>query len=190
MMGWKELDILVFIDDPDSVPPKFHLECDDLPKGQKQDDYVFSNNGHDGFLLNYKLQDPTHGYFFPDDKHEALFSARGEACPTKKDQWEQFRAREVKAGNKILVVRNLNQKGHEGCFAYTLRVTQTPHVLDSNTRYLDLDPGGTNTNGQSRSNISLFSIAGVSVVTGVVSALATVGALSSLGLVCSSRGGL
>jgi hypothetical protein len=146
MPDWKEVDVKVFLH-PDQCP-EFHLECDDLPKGPKPDHFVFDNCGHAGFLLNYLLQEPTHGYFFPDDEGEALYSAKGEGCPKRKGQWGQFKVVDVSADNLKLVVRNQNRKGHEGEFGYTLRVTKTPHRDDA--EYLDLDPGGTNNNGNYR----------------------------------------
>lgn len=176
-MGWKEVDVKVILksDNPvdfDLVPSV------DLPKGEGKNDFIFRNEGHDGFLLNFILEpedpdSPLAEYRFPDDKKMALFSAVGVECPTELGQWPQFKAKEVKPGNKILVVRNLNQKNHEGQFGYTLRLTKTPHMHDP--KFIDLDPGGTNTNGSSRSTFENYVAMGtIAVTTGVLSAFATV----------------
>lgn len=164
-MAWKEVDIKVIIEDPDADPPKFRLECPELPKIPNTDhDFRFSNDGHEGFLLNYILQGNAHGYRFPDDETQALYSARGVQCPREPGQWHQFQAREVKPGNKILVVRNFNQKGSEGRFGYTLRVTQAPHVDDPD--FIELDPGGDNTNGHGFSSSVQTATADTFVVAG------------------------
>lgn len=180
-MAWRELYLDVIIEDPDADPPKFRLECNELPKlPNTKHDFKFENDEDHkhGFLLNYILQGNAHGYRFPDDETEALYSAPGVDCPRTPGQWPQFKAREVKPGNKILVVRNLNQKGFEARFGYTLRVTKTPH--DDNARYIELDPGGENTNGGSKT--SGWSYVTVAVASGVASALVTTFAVSSLNL--------
>jgi hypothetical protein len=158
-----EHDIKVFIDS-DKLPPKFRLESD-LDKGSKDGDFEFNNKGKPGFVLNYIIQSDGVGkdYYFPTDLDEALYSAKGTTCPKKKGQWEQFQATQVKSGNKILVVRNLNQEGFEGHFAYTLRVTKTPNQTDP--KFLDLDPGGLNNNGQVRSSDSFVTYAAITVAT-------------------------
>lgn len=162
----KEVDIKVFLDL--GKDPPFHLQCDELPKGTKNGDFVFTNDHFPGFILNYVLQEPTTGYRFPDDLDEALYSAKTTTCPTSKGQWGQFKAKSVSSDNKTLVVRNMNQHGHEGQFSYTLRVTKTPHNADA--EYLDLDPGGTNTNGSAQ-GITLLNLAigvGIIAATGIV----------------------
>lgn len=181
-----EIDVKVIIQDPDADPPKFKLECNDLPKGTKDNDFIFNNDGHPGFILNYILQGDAHGYRFPDDKDEALYSAKGVGCPRNKGQWPQFKARDVKSGNKILVVRNLNQSGHQGQFGYTLRVTKTPHDPDTPAdQYLELDPGGENNNGSwGMSSVNYAAIALIGVGTGVVSALVTTIAMARFDLIC------
>jgi hypothetical protein len=189
MSDWLEVDIKVFVH-PDQEP-KFHLECDDLPK--KPDDpnhFIFDNDGHPGFLLSYVLQGDAAGYRFPDRDHmdEALYSAKGAGCPTAKGQWGQFKAKDVTSDNKTLIVRNMNQHGHEGEFGYTLRVTKTPHDAD-NATYLDLDPGGTNNNGSTTIQISYLNVALVGATTGIVSAIATTLILAKLNMVCPAAPG-
>lgn len=142
-MSVREVKVSVFLH-PGEDPP-FHLECPELKLNRDNNHAVFDNDGHDGFLLNYALEEPSHGYFFPDDSSAALWCHKRAECPSSKAQWGQFKAREVMTGNKVLVVRNLNQKGHEGNFSYTLRVTKQPSARDPEC--LDLDPGGTNNNG-------------------------------------------
>jgi hypothetical protein len=186
MSDWREVDIKVFLH-PESEP-KFHLECDELPGGPHPNHFDFTNNGHDGFLLNYILQEPRHGYFWPDDPDEALYSAKGSGCPKNKGHWGQFKAKEVKTpNNKVLVVRNMNRKGQEGEFGDTLRVTKTPH--DETAEYLDLDPGGTNRNGRSSFQVNYLKIAGIGLTTGILGAIATTVALAKLNLICPSPPG-
>jgi hypothetical protein len=181
-----EVDIKVILH-PESDPP-FHLDCGNaLPQGPEANFFIFKNNGHPGFVLNYILEDPTNTYFFPDDTDEALYSAKGRGCPTLKRQWGQFKADKHRSNNNVLVVRNMNGKGHEGEFGYRLRVTTRPH--DDDADYLDLDPGGRNDNGPtSRSNVSLLTAAVIGVATGVASAVATAAVLEQLGLTCRAPG--
>jgi hypothetical protein len=147
----QQIEVKVFLDSVD--PVRFRLESP-LPKGTKDNDFIFKNDGHPGFYLSYVLQSDGHGadYSFPDELDDALYSAKSTTCPTKKGQWPQFRAHEVKPGNKILVVRNLNQ--HQAQFSYTLRVTRRPH--DPDPECLDLDPGGVNENGSYRSSFDTY----------------------------------
>ena len=128
---------------PGQTPP-FEFQSSDLPVGS-DNSLTFANNGRPGFLIDYSLKEPTHGYRFPDNSipdnlNEALYSAEGPGCPNAKGQWQQFKAQNVKQQGKILVVRNLNECAAE--FGYTLRVTD-----DQGASYLPLDPGGFNQNG-------------------------------------------
>lgn len=183
-MGSKTVNIKVIIHSEE--PGDFDLEADPpLPKGPGKNEFIFENNGYDGFRLNYILDGNALGYFFPDDLEEALYSAKGSGCPKSKAQWDQFEAKRVKQGNKVLVVRNRNEKAHKGVFGYTLRVTKTPH--DPNPQFLDLDPGGENRNGQTLTG------GWASVMVGVASAVATIAAcviaLSLAGFELVQRGG-
>lgn len=183
----KPVDVNVFIDDPTTDPPRFRFETTQLPMGP--DNHLhFANCGHPGFCIYYHLQDPTHGYLFPEaslyphppgpkDEHlnQALYSAVGTNCPTSSGQWGQFKAFAVENAGRTLVVHNKNQS--PASFGYTLRVTN-----DAGQSYLPLDPGGTNTNGPSRSLTSTYLATGtVAVTTGILSALATVAALKVTG---------
>jgi hypothetical protein len=134
------VDVDVYLE-PEGTDPPFQMETY-LPINSANE-IEFQNHLRDGFIIKFNLKDPHNtGYLFPGDKDEALYSAKGTGCPTSKGQWGQFKAIEVvKPGNKTLVVRNLNQSGHQGQFGYTLRVT-------NGTKWRDLDPGGDNQNGQ------------------------------------------
>lgn len=185
-MGERKLDVRVILEDPTSTPPKFTLDCPELPRWKNEkNDFEFKNEGEDddGFLLRFILQGNAHGYRFPDNELQALYSAKGPDCPTSPGQWPQFYAREVKPGNKILVVRNLNQAGRGGQFAYTLRVTKSPHDDERpEEEYLNLDPGGFNGNGHGRKNISAATFV-LAIAVGVVSALVTVFSLIGLRII-------
>jgi hypothetical protein len=129
----------------DGNPPDFDLvPTPPLPKWKNaKNDFVFENNGADGFVLNFKLQGTALGYRFPDVEDEALYSAPGTGCPTCEGQWDQFEAEDVEDHNKTLVVRNRNECEAE--FGYTLRVKKT--LPDGKIKWLELDPGGLNKNG-------------------------------------------
>jgi hypothetical protein len=129
----------------DGNPPVFDLvPTPPLPKWKnKENDFIFENNGADGFLLNFTLHGNALGFRFPDDTHEALYSAQGAGCPASRGQWDQFEATEVTGGNKTLVVRNHNQ--YEAEFGYTLNVQRIGAKGD--VEWLPLDPGGLNKNG-------------------------------------------
>lgn len=186
-MGERRLNVLVHIEDPNPKSPKFLLVCPQLTTlpGTKHD-FFFENYGDDdeGFLLQFILVGNAHGYFFPDDKLEALYSRKGQGCPDEPDQWPQFRAKEVKPGNKILVVRNMNQPGEEAEFGYTLRVTKRPHETNlPDDQFLNLDPGGLNGNGgygRKKTSAATFAVA---IGAGIVSALVTVFSLVGLGII-------
>lgn len=143
-MGKRVVNIRVDLKS-DSNPPEFDLiPTPPLPKWKNaKNDFVFENNGADGFLLNYTLHGNALGYRFPNDTDEALYSAEGTGCPTCEGQWDQFHAKSVTSGNKTLVVRNHNQREAE--FGYTLRVKKV--LADGEVKWLDLDPGGFNKNG-------------------------------------------
>jgi hypothetical protein len=142
-MSRNEVDIKVDLKS-DGDPPEFDLiPTPPLPKwNDKKNDFAFYDNGKDGFVLRFKLHGTALGYRFPDDKDEALYSARGTDCPVTPGQWDQFEANNVRDNNKTLVV--LNRNDYEAEFAYTLRVQKTD---GSKTKHLKLDPGGLNKNG-------------------------------------------
>jgi hypothetical protein len=184
-MAVNEVEMKVFLKNDN--PVEFDLVPDPpLPQGPGDNDFIFSNDGKNGFMLRFVLQDQTNSnsplaaYRFPDDKDEALYSAKGMGCPRTKGQWAQFKAKEVETGNKILVVRNLNQ--YKEKFGYTLRLTKTPH--NPNPDCIDLDPGGENTNGSSRSILEYATVTTIGVMAGVFSAIVTTVALAKMDMVC------
>jgi len=108
---------------------------------------VFRNHGHDGFLINFTIDDGEgigRDYFFPDDRDDAMWvqkvSGDG-ACPDDRCHWGQFKAIDVDATGKTLTVRNKN--GHPQYFGFALRVGE-----DRNNPTLTFDPVGDNQNGQ------------------------------------------
>jgi hypothetical protein len=143
-MGKRVVNIKVDLKS-DSNPPDFDLiPTPPLPKWKNaKNDFVFENDGANGFLLNYTLHGNALGYRFPDDTDEALYSSEGTGCPTCEGQWDQFEAKSVTGGNKTLVVRNHNECEAE--FGYTLRVKKI--LSDGEVKWLELDPGGLNKNG-------------------------------------------
>lgn len=147
-----EVHVQVFLH-PGDPRGDFHFETTDLPMGPNNFLY-FRNWGFPGFLIHYDLQDPTHGYLFPESSlfppnppnqhlREALFASSQPGCPSSASNWGQFAGDEVRNGGKTLVVYNRNRTPL--IFGYTLRVTN-----DRGANYLPLDPGGQNKNGPSR----------------------------------------
>lgn len=135
---------------PEGYNLPFKLESDDLEVGS--DNLLsFENKDHPGFEVHFHLRDPHKtGYLFPEDEREAMWVKKASPdgnipCPTEKSYWGQFKAKEVKPGKKILVVRNFNEKGHQSKFGYTLRVTLNPNVEP--ITFAHLDPPGDNLNG-------------------------------------------
>ena len=168
----------------DGNPPDFDLiPTPPLPKWKNaKNDFVFENNGADGFLHNYTLHGNALGYRFPDDTDEAVYSAQGSGCPSCEGQWDQFEGKQVTGGNKTLVVRNHNQCEAE--FGYTLRVKKI--LPDGEVKWLELDPGGLNKNG----SVQVTSVA-QAIAIGAGAAAATILAVISFGLLKrrSDRGG-
>jgi len=142
-MTRNEVDIRIDLKS-DGDPPEFDLiPIPPLPKwNEKKNDFAFYDNGKAGFVLRFRLHGAALGYRFPDDKDEALYSVRDTVCPKTPGQWDQFEANNVGENNRTLVVINLND--YEAEFAYTLRVKKT---VGSETKWLELDPGGLNKNG-------------------------------------------
>ena len=173
-MGKRVVNIKVDLKS-DGNPPDFDLiPTPPLPKWKNaKNDFVFENDGADGFLLNYTLHGNALGYRFPGDTDEALYSSEGPGCPTCEGQWDQFEAKSVTGGNKTLVVRNHNQCEAE--FGYTLRVKKT--LPDGEIKWLDLDPGGLNKNG----SVQMTGVAQV-IAVAAAGAAATVLAVISFGL--------
>lgn len=151
-----EIDIDVYLDSVD--PLDFSIDtCLPQSEDDSQSCIEFNNAGRNGFTLNFRLYDNTGAnpsYVFPDPPGNpnqggdpqtwALWSSQGEGCPPPgyADQWDQFTAVKVKDKGTTLEVTNLNQ--YQSDFGYTLRVTN-----DGGASFVNLDPGGTNNNGNS-----------------------------------------
>ena len=131
-----------------SQNPKWHLESPLLQDNK----LTFKNNGHPGFNVLFKIEDPeSSGYQFPNDKDMALAATPligpGTDCPDQGVSWNQFKPKEVindGVRNTTLRVHNPNAPGKECDFGYTLFMTLQP---DGPGPYWPLDPIGSNQNG-------------------------------------------
>jgi hypothetical protein len=172
-------DVVVKVHLHPSEDPPFHLECADLPTGP-DGEYIFANNRHPGFHIHFVLQDPTHGYFFPpnNNKAQAVWSEFGDgACP-ESQIWDVFRALNVSADRKTLVVRNANTHPELGKFGYTLR------VVKGADDWLELDPGGDNQNGPIRSFDWSYVLVGVGSAIATTATIALAVSLSGYQMFC------
>lgn len=123
--------------------PKFRIHTS-LPV-DPSGNIIFENNHRPGFNVRFNLYDETgDGYLFPPDRKvkEACWSQVGTSCP-RTQVWDVFDPIRVINGDQTLVVYNDNPSPPLGQFKYTLRVTN-----DGGSTYCDLDPGGTDMNGQ------------------------------------------
>ncbi len=148
---------------PEGAKPPFYLCSNDITVGP-DNEIVFANKEHPGFLIFFDLDNSKNPrYFFPNTPEAALWSKTEDSsgcCPAKWQHWEQFMPKavhKVQGQNRTLIVRNIN--GFEKRFGYTLRVTKTPN--DDFGDFLDLDPGGTNTNGPTTTKTSNYIAVGV-----------------------------
>lgn len=158
-----EIDIDVYLESV-GPPAKFYVDTCLPVEFRSNDEHAwikfYSSDRSDGFKLNFRLYDNTGAadpYVFPnppghpnqrsDASKWALWSSEGAGCPPVADQWEEFTAESVGDQGTTLVVRNLNT--YETDFGYTLRVTN-----DGGKTFVNLDPGGTNYNGNSPLRIS------------------------------------
>lgn len=179
----------VYIDDPNTERPSFRVlpspknkpqlptRPNPDPQKHNQPEIIFGNNGHKGFQIHFELQGDTHGYFFPSNEHDAVWSQRGRDCPDT-GVWDVFSPLQVESGGhpperRTLIVENPNPpmgggKG-QGKFMYNLRVTD-------GSRTLNLDPPGDNTNGSVRKDSAAMSLFfGGAVATAAFAALANMG---------------
>jgi hypothetical protein len=170
-MAWQELDVEVHLQPGQT--PDFYLHCPALGLSQNNSYASFNNNGKDGFLLNFILQNPG-DYRFPHEKNEALWCHAKPQCPTTACSWEGFEVKRVRPGNKVLEVRNKNVKPWTGEFSYALRITKQLDEHDPNREFWRLDPGGFNNNGSTRRTSSAAMLA----VGAVCGSLLTLGAQS------------
>ena len=151
----------VYIDSIDPLGFRVTPSSKNIPplKTGPDGEIVFDNNGHPGFHVHFTLQDPTHGYLFPKQSQakDAVWSQLGAKCPTKAAQ-DVFTSPTVSPDGKVLKVVNTNPSPAQGAFKYTLRVTD-------GTDWKNLDPGGLNNNGLTKSNDNTFvTFAAVTVV--------------------------
>jgi hypothetical protein len=171
----RDVHVQVYIH-PGAPNGDYHFESKDLPMGK--DNYLyFHNYSHPGLDVYYDIQ-PGTNYVFPDKnmtnnwKDEAVWAQQQPACPTAQTQWPTFQAKDVLNGGATLVVHNANPNIET--FWYTLRVTN-----DRGTRYLPLDPGGGNENGQYSSNLATISL--VALGSAIAGSLLTLGFQAALG---------
>jgi len=120
----------------------FHFQSDDVEIGP-DNQITFKNDHQPGFVITFHLEEPRHGYRFPEDHKAALSSVDEARCPGVDDgQWGQFKSKAVNNLGEDLVVRNLNERQRK--FGYTLFVTD-----DDGKTFWPLDPIGNNENGSS-----------------------------------------
>jgi hypothetical protein len=137
-VGLKTKDVTVIVHLDLSSAPPFTLETS-LPKTSKG--YLkFKNGKKDGFMISFELDDPDNVYTWGPDPAQALWSTSQAVCPTTPGQWDQFTAQAINDGGMTLEVLNKNETVQD--FGYTLRVTK-----DNGANYVDLDPIGSNQNG-------------------------------------------
>lgn len=111
---------------------------------------TFKNQGHDGFWVMFVLDDETLcGYRYVNSGMQPMYSAKledGESTCPQSGEWSKFKVHDC--GHRVLTVRNKNGPlpagKDEERFAFTLRVTKDG---DGNGPVLELDPVGTNQNG-------------------------------------------
>lgn len=172
----------VFIDNPDPLrfrvlpSPKNDPQLPTNPHANPDlPEIVFRNQGHPGYRIHFELQGHTHGYFFPEDHNDAVWSDIGTDCPTSAVR-NVFRAIGVfscchPSQRRVLIVENRNPTGAgngQGKFRYTLRVYNGAVPLN-------LDPPGDNTNGP-----SFYSLTATTLLVAGAVATATFFAVTSL----------
>jgi len=145
-----QIQMDVYLEDDQSDPPKFRIECPLPIKEVKPGEtyVVFQNKCRPGFDILFHLHDETHkGYTFPKHADEAVWSKIGTTCPD--ERWgknEVLSPKRVLPDGLTLVVNNNNDKKEDGSpiglFRYTLNVG-----LNGEKPYLQLDPGGDDQNG-------------------------------------------
>ena len=135
-----ECEVDVYLQ-PEGSNPLFYVEtCLEM---DGDDRIIFRNRRRPGFIIKFRLHDELRaGYRFPEDPRQAVWSHVGHDCP-EEAVWGVFRPFAVEDGGLTLKVYNENPKPRIGHFQYTLRVRNGAGV------FVDLDPGGTNQNGNS-----------------------------------------
>lgn len=138
-------DVHVTVKVTDLAAEKFQFESDDITVGAKNHLTFDNSKDHRGFIIYFELVGAD-GYRFPEDLDEALWVKAGSSsyCPQSKSSWGQFQAVEVLDApgpdGKRRILKVFNKNDTEKNFAYTLRAR-------NNSKWLTLDPGGTNNNG-------------------------------------------
>lgn len=158
------------------------------------DGIVFQNDHHDGFEIHFELQGNTFGYFFPpnNQKHDAIWSQKGSACPDQSGVWDVFQPIKVvepvnplpgpgPVERRTLIVRNKNPgpPPGQGKFMYNLRVT-------NGTDWKNLDPGGDNQNGPITRFDWSYALVGVGSAIATTATIALAVSLSGHQLFCPS----
>ena len=184
-MGPRQVFIDVYIE---SVTPslKFHVEpspVNNPPLLTGPNGIIFRNDHHAGFDIYFQLQGNTFGYYFPNDKHEAVWSQKGSVCPSQ-GVWDILKPVKVfdppypipPRQRTTLWAKNPNPgpAPGQGRFQYNLRVTD-------GTNWLELDPGGDNMNGPQELAFD-FSAMLIGIVSAVLTAAALIGAAYLTGL--------
>lgn len=146
----KDVDVTVVL--TPSQDPKWHLRSTLLQGGK----LVFQNNGHPGFNVFFKIEDPEgSGYQFPDNANMALaatpLAGPGTECPDQGTKWNQFNpvnvTKDKNGRNTTLEVNDPNAPGQSCDFGYSLFVTLQPDGSGGPSSYWKLDPIGSNQNG-------------------------------------------
>ena len=173
--------------DFDVLPsPKNNPQLPTTPNPAKpgQPEIIFHNHGHSGFEIHFELMGDTKGHFFPPhtEKHNAVWSKCGSHCPTETGVWEVFKPLQVIENGqpperRTLIVNNPNPtatptKPPQGKFKYNLR------VINDKNEWLNLDPGGDNSNGgYGFTSLSYATVATIAATTAILSAIATTATL-------------
>jgi hypothetical protein len=191
---------VVFIDVfIDQIEPKLLFRVEPSPKNNPQlpnpDGIIqFNNDRHNGFDIYFELQGNTFGYYFPNNKLDALWSQTGTQCPDKVAVHDVLTPIKVfdppyptpPSQRTLLRAHNPNPSSSngkgQGRFQYNLR------VINAKGDWKNLDPGGDNMNGPIQFE-SAWSYAAVGVgsafATAAVFAIAV--SLAGFDLICPAR---
>lgn len=160
----REVEVTVHLDF--NHKPEFYFTTNLPTKPGKKDNLIFKKGGPDGFTVRYHLADDL--YTFGTDPKEALYSSKNPVCPVPKGHWDEFVPIAIEQNGRTLVVHNKNESIQE--FGYMLR------VIKKGGSYRDLDPVGTNQNGNSSAFSSMLAVM-VAVGAGVAGFVAAKAAL-------------
>ena len=139
-----EIDVVIISDQPTM---KFKLVSKDIPIGPGNHPY-FKNCENNGFDVRFNLKDPNNlDYRFPNRDADAIWSEIGNGVCPHSGVWDIFKNPQVTGNGKFLRVDNENDAEVE--FGFTLNVSK-----DGDPPYKELDPGGTNQNGNAGMNMS------------------------------------